>query len=239
MIIVPMAGRSSRFFDAGYKVPKYELDLNGKSVLDWVVGSFSDYFDTEHFLFIVREDFNGADFVRKCLDENHIASYEVVSLEGDTKGQAHTVYLGLEKANSPRTRDGSVLTIFNADSFLTKFTQPAAGEVNAGMLEVFEGDGEHWSFVRPGPANTVLETREKMRISNLCSDGLYFFRDVNTFLETFEEMVEQGGLERGEYYVAPMYNHLIQAGETVTYRVIEEQECIVCGTPAEYEALLD
>ena len=29
MIVIPMAGRSQRFFDAGYTAPKYMLDLHG------------------------------------------------------------------------------------------------------------------------------------------------------------------------------------------------------------------
>lgn len=239
MIIIPMVGKSSRFFNAGYKVPKYELELNGKSVLDWVIASFEKYFATEHFLFVARKDFNGAEYVRKCVESHNINSFEIITLDQDTKGQAHTVYLGLTMATHPRTADGSVLAIFNADSFLTEFTMPTASEVSAGMLEVFEGEGEHWSFVRPGEDGTVLETREKTRISNLCSDGLYFFQDVSKFMQAYEIMVQRGGLERGEYYVAPMYNYLIELGETVTYRVIEQDSCIVCGTPEEFEALLE
>ena len=44
MIIIPMAGLSSRFFSDGYKLPKYMLDLHGVPVFDHAFGSFSELY---------------------------------------------------------------------------------------------------------------------------------------------------------------------------------------------------
>lgn len=49
MIIIPMAGLSSRFFKAGYTKPKYMLDAHGISLFDHAVNSFKAYFKTETF----------------------------------------------------------------------------------------------------------------------------------------------------------------------------------------------
>ena len=65
VIVIPMLGRSSRFFNAGYSIPKYQLPLGGETVFTKVVRSFEAYFNLEHFLFLVRTDQNDFDFVSK------------------------------------------------------------------------------------------------------------------------------------------------------------------------------
>ena len=45
VIVIPMAGESRRFSEAGYISPKYELPLAGKSVFRHAVGSFEHYFE--------------------------------------------------------------------------------------------------------------------------------------------------------------------------------------------------
>ena len=63
MFILPMLGRSSRFFDAGYTVPKYKLDVSGATLFSRVLSSFLEYFESDKFTFIVRKDFNDAEWV--------------------------------------------------------------------------------------------------------------------------------------------------------------------------------
>ena len=45
MIVIPMAGLSSRFFKAGFEVPKYQLKINDSYVFDLALKSFIQYFD--------------------------------------------------------------------------------------------------------------------------------------------------------------------------------------------------
>ncbi|HEY0421149.1 MAG TPA: capsular biosynthesis protein, partial [Acetobacteraceae bacterium] len=64
MIVIPMAGLSRRFTEAGYAAPKYMLQANGRSVFAHAVGSFAAYFASQEFLFIIRDVAGTADFVR-------------------------------------------------------------------------------------------------------------------------------------------------------------------------------
>ena len=54
MIVIPMLGKSSRFTNAGYNLPKYMLPVKDKSVFCWSMSSFENYFTTEEFLFLVK-----------------------------------------------------------------------------------------------------------------------------------------------------------------------------------------
>jgi hypothetical protein len=236
MIVIPMAGRSQRFFDAGYRRPKFMLDLAGRSVFAHAVDSFREAFERERFLFILPEGAAAADFVRGQCAALGVRDYALVSLPQPTAGQAETVVLGLDGQSIPAM---TPLTIFNIDTFRPGFSFPGPPlAAMDGWLEVFRGGGDNWSYVRPapGPEPLALETAEKRPISDLCCTGLYHFARASDFRRALE--AERAAPQAAELYVAPLYNHLIGAGAQVGYREIPRDEVIFCGTPAEYEGLL-
>lgn len=237
MFVIPMVGKSSRFFKEGYDQPKYKLDINGQSVFEKSVRSFENYFDTDKFLFLVRSDFNAAEYVAESAESMGIRDFSIVIFDQETQGQADTVYQGLAKAESFFSPD-EPLYIFNIDTFRPGFKKSSKSD-NAGYLEVFKGEGTHWSFALPGENENVLKTAEKDRISDLCSNGLYFFKTRSIFNSSFEHSVRENLKEKGEFYIAPLYNHLIKNGLTVSYELIPASEIVFCGTPDEYKAILN
>lgn len=236
MFIIPMAGLSSRFFKAGYDKPKYQLDLNGESVFAWSVKSFEKYFTTDKFIFVYRDVYQTKDFLEKEVSNLGILDYELICLPEETLGQADTVYQGVRHLQSD-----DEIYIFNIDSKIVDFTKPSwVGECD-GYLEVFKGDGNHWSFALPENAESkkVIQTAEKERISDLCSDGLYYFRQKSVFEKLFLQAIELGNTAKNEYYIAPLYNDLIAQGGKVYYDLIANDKILFCGTPDEYLYLLN
>ena len=227
-----MAGRSQRFVDAGYGVPKFQLEVGGESVFAHAVGSFASYFNPLPFLFITASE-DASAYVRAECARLGVANASVVALDRITAGQAETVELGLAAA---AVGDAEPLTIFNIDTFRPGFEFPALPPLD-GWLEVFEGEGANWSYVRPAPGDEplVLETAEKRPISNLCCTGLYHFARAGDFRAALA--AERAAPQAAELYVAPLYNHLIAKGLRVGYSRIDPADVIFCGTPAEYEAL--
>ena len=232
MIVIPMVGLSSRFFKQGYSRPKYQLDLAGMSVFEHAVNSFSSYFEDERFRFLVRSDYDAEYFVACALERLGVRHAEICIFDQDTRGQAETVFLGLRDV-----ADEESLYIFNIDTFRPGFSKPDMDGDCDGYLEVFRGDGEHWSFVEPGSGQHVVRTTEKERISDLCSDGLYYFRRKADFDEAFSKALSEGDTVRDEYYIAPLYNRLIRDGKDIRYNLIDSDQVIFCGTPMEYKAL--
>ncbi len=231
MFVIPMMGRSRRFTEAGYALPKYRLPLHGRTVFFHVVKSFERYFQDDLFLFVVRRDHDVVEFLVRELKALGVKSFHIVELDGDTLGQADSVHRGLQALRSEEA-----LYVFNIDTIRPGFRKSALADGAAGYLEVFEGEGEHWSFVEPGPDRSVLRTTEKERISSLCSDGLYHFADARVFDEAFAHQQQHQLLIRGEYYIAPCYNALIARGARVAYELVGQEQIVFCGTPQEYEA---
>ena len=242
MIVLPMAGLSARFAKAGYAAPKYMLPLGGRSVFAHALASFEALFDAERFVIVCRDVAGTAEFVRAQCAALGVARLDLVVLERETAGQAETVAEGLRRAGAA---GAAPLTIFNIDTFRPGFRHPAsfdAGSVD-GYLEVFRGPGTHWSFVRPDPGDPgafrAAEVAEKIRISDLCSTGLYHFRRAGDFLSLYvpAAAADPATLQGGERYVAPLYNAAIARGMDIRYALVSREQVRFCGTPEEYEAL--
>lgn len=241
MIVIPMAGNSSRFYRAGYTRPKYELPVGDATLFAICVSSFQSSFDSEMFLFICRDGVDADLFVARECARLGIRDYQCVVLPEVTRGQAETVLLGLEMAGV--APDESLL-VFNIDTARPGYAFPAECRESDGYLEVFAGEGEHWSFVKPvsPQSRQVAETSEKKRISSLCCTGLYYFARAGDFMRICREAI--GDIDNfrrlwGELYIAPMYNSFIQSGAVVTYHEVGVDEVLFSGTPDEYAALLE
>lgn len=237
MIIIPMAGLSSRFTKAGYDKPKYMLPLLGKSVFAHSIESFQAYFSTIPFVFIARSIMNTENFIKSEVRNLGIKNTKIIILDHETRGQAETVEYGIKKAN---IKEDTPLTIFNIDTFRKHFSFPSQKWFNHsdGYLEVFNGEGANWSYVEPKQNNAepiVIRTTEKEPISNLCCDGLYHFAKTHDFFNALQQ--EKTNPSKPELYIAPLYNHLIKNNKSIHYYLINKDLITFCGIPAEYEAL--
>lgn len=236
MIVIPMAGLSSRFFKVGYELPKYMLEAHAESLFDHSVKSFQKYFDTIKFVFIVRDVYETPAFVQQRVIELGIKNYDIVVLNEETRGQAETVTLGLADYRN----SDEAITIFNIDTFRPNFVYPPLNDLGDGYLEVFRGTGDNWSFVRPinDDGTQVNLTTEKNPISDLCCTGLYHFNNIQDYFSAYDYylLLPKEKWEKGELYVAPLYNYLIENGSEIHYNLIERGDVIFCGTPSEYDS---
>lgn len=233
MILITMAGMSSRFFKAGYTEPKYKLPIFGESVFSLSVKSFEAYFRTDKFVFVIREAYDTYNFVKNSCSAMGIVDFDIITLPAETAGQAETAYLALKQYPGDFP-----VTIFNIDTFRYGYQKPSFINECDGYLEVFKGEGEHWSFIEPGEGQTVRRTTEKERISIYCSDGLYYFKSKNDFEEAYLSAKTNRETTKGEFYIAPLYNKLIRQKKDIRFYLINSDEIDFCGTPCEYEHLM-
>ena len=232
MIVIPMAGMSSRFFKAGFSQPKYMLEAHGKTLFEHSVESFKEYFVEEKFLFIVRDVFDTVDFVKKSAESLGIIDFDIIVLNQETRGQAETVSIALNQISYQ-----GPITIFNIDTFRPNFKYPDLKKLGAGYLEVFQGEGDNWSFVKPlnEKSTQVIKTTEKNPIT-----GLYHFSSVIDYLDAYNNYLEkpESEWEKAELYVAPLYNYLINKNKSIYYNLIDNNDVIFCGVPNEYTDFL-
>lgn len=234
-IVITMAGLGGRFKKAGYNVPKYMIEAHGKTLFEWSMTSLSDYQPmVEQFIFIVRKEDHSLEFIKSACKKLGIKKHHVIEIDYLTDGQATTALLGREVWN----KDNGLL-IYNIDTYVEAGNLTYKELKGSGFIPCFEGEGDHWSFVKLNESGKAVEVREKVRISNFCTLGAYYFNSCRLYETLYEEYYSTSeNLERGEKYVAPLYNYLIKQGKDVFISIVDCNVIHVLGTPEELEDFL-
>jgi NDP-sugar pyrophosphorylase family protein len=226
-IVMPMAGRGSRFAQLGITTPKPLIPVRGKPMYAWATEGLPLEQASRLIFVCLAEHLKDRALERDI--QSRYAAYNptVVSLDHVTEGQACTVLVCHELIDTDQP-----LLIFNADTYCPTTLASALanlGESADGILDVFHAEGDRWSFARLDPASRVLETAEKRRISEWATTGLYYFRRGCDFVRHTRAMIADNQRSNGEFYVAPVYNRLIAAGGSVFANKVDR--VWVLGTP--------
>jgi dTDP-glucose pyrophosphorylase len=229
-IAITMAGAGSRFTKAGYTRPKYEIAVGGRPLFDWSMMALSAFVEAGwRTSFATRKEQEAGAFLANRCAALGMTMGERVELDGMTDGQATTALYLAELA----TADEPFL-VFNIDTFVAPHAMrpdQIAAEAS-GWVPCFPGPGDGWSFARTDDTGGVVELREKQRISPHATVGLYWFRSAGLFMQAYRDYFSDGrGTEKGERYIAPMYNWLIERGDLVTIAEIAMGDVGMLGTP--------
>lgn len=223
MIVVPLAGQSKRFKELGIQKPKWSLRLGSTYVLQYALDSVLPLSGNQEtlLLIVLESDKNLLNHLLGSIGHKNLAVQEI---EEPTNGQAETVMIGLKKFGfNPEER----LVIWCGDSYIKHLDSNLTAQ-KENHLVLSELTGDHWSFAET-LGNTVIATYEKSRVGPYASVGLYYFDTIYNFLSL---TLEKTGNQK-EFYIAPLYNQLIEKNMEVTFTLIPENDFLSFGTPKE------
>lgn len=233
--VVPMAGLGKRFSDAGYSMPKFMLQSHGRTLLEWALLSLPlDHLESVVFVALEQhlESFPVLDVARKVLGASR--AIQAVGIPRVTRGQAETVLAARNLCDG-----ASPLIIYNIDTYSRSRALDALlcnRVLPDGFVTGLNLPGEHWSFARVDIRMRVSEVAEKRRISDWALTGLYGFSRASDFFRVADEAVRNDLRVSGEYFVAPLYNALIESGADI--RLCPADDFVPIGTPSEYDRFL-
>ena len=233
-IIIMMAGLGSRFQKAGYKVPKYQIEVKGKTLFEWSMISLSDYFNDPEspFIFIVRKEHNASDFINSECEKLGIENRKIVEIDELTDGQATTAMLA-----KPYWKEDDGFLVYNIDTYVEAGYLLKEKIEGDGFIPCFNAEGDHWSFVKLDEQGNATEVREKVRISDNCTIGLYYFKTAALYEKIYNEYYsDNSNVEMSEKYIAPLYNYMIKNGYKIKLDIIPYERVHVLGTPDEVKA---
>lgn len=242
IIVIPMAGNGKRFSSAGYTVPKYMIEAKRKTLFEYSLLSLP--FDlASKIVFIAlkehKEKYNLKNFIFNKINELNIqAEVITIFLDKTTRGQAETV-LKAEKHIEPE-KD---LIIYNIDTyFLSKKLRETILNKNLkkdGVLSAFylEKPDDKWSFAQIDESSKIIKTTEKIPVSNYALTGMYHFSKASDFLETAKYYINNDIRCKNEFYVAPMYNNLIQKDKKFVLDIVDT--FIPLGTPEDVKLFIN
>jgi len=232
IVAITMAGLGSRFAKAGYDRPKYEIEALGRPLFDWSMVSLEAYRQAGwSFRFAVRSGLKAPDYLTARCKVLGIQVDGIVELDGLTDGQATTALELIATAEETQP-----VAIFNIDTYVAPGAmRPPDTAACAGHVPCFPGPGNGWSFARTDADGRVVELREKERISDHATVGLYWFDSVARYRRAYEAHFRTSGEEKGERYIAPMYNQIIADGACVSISQLAFEDVGMLGTPEQLE----
>lgn len=236
-IVIPMAGRGQRFLEANYQLPKPLILINGKPMIELVVHNLMP--SREHrFIFIIRkehqEKYGFAHYLKRISPD-----CQVVTVDRVTEGAACTVLMA-----EPYINNEDELMIANCDQWIDTNIDDYLLELHkrkaAGLIMTMKASDSKWSYVKCDGNGEVTEVAEKIVVSEEATVGIYNFANGNDFVKAAKVMIERNLRVNNEFYVAPVYNILIEKkAKIVTYNIGKVMDGMYgLGTPEDLEQFL-
>lgn len=211
-IVIPMAGRGSRFAKAGYEMPKPLIDIQGHPMIEYVTRNIRP--KCEHrFIYICQEEHLEKYGLAEELNRMS-PGCKIVTIDHITEGAACTVLLAEKFINND-----DELMIANSDQYVdTDINEylAAMGEKD-GLIMTMPADDPKWSFIKYDEEGNVTMVREKEVISNEATVGIYNYRHGRDFVKYAHQMIDKDIRVNNELYVAPVYNEMIEEGFKIGY----------------------
>lgn len=227
-VLIPMAGKGSRFADAGYTFPKPLIEVHGKPMIEVVVDNLNIQ---ANYIFVVQKEHYEKYDLENVL--NNIApDCRIVQVDGITEGAACTALLAKEFIDND-----APLFFANSDQFVEWNSNEVLYAFNAdgidGGIVTFEANHPKWSYAKIGGDGFVSEVAEKKVISHDATVGFYWWKKGSDFVKYAEEMIEKDVRVNNEFYVAPVFNQAILDGKKIRAKKISGMFGI--GTPEDLE----
>lgn len=231
-IVIPMAGRGSRFADAGYELPKPLIDVNGKPMIEVVTNNIRP--KCEHrFIYICQEE-----HLKKYNLEAELnrmsPGCEIITIDHITEGAACTVLLAEKFIDND-----DEMMIANSDQYVDTDINDYVIRLkeNDGLIMTMPADHPKWSYIRFDENGYVTEVREKEVISHEATVGIYNYKHGKDFVKYAHQMIDKNIRVNNEFYVAPVYNEMIADGKKIVFHNVGEKMHGL-GTPDDLKIFL-
>ena len=236
-VVIPMSGMSRRFMDAGYTVPKYLLEIDGKTVIEHIIDLYPK--DTEFVCILNRKHHDETDVAGLLLHKLPEGS-SIRVIDPHKLGPVHSVLQALGDI------DDEEQVIVNYCDFSMKwdyddFVSHVTDTDCDGSVISYTGFHPHmlgsdnYAFCRLREGSfQIEEIREKQpftddKMSEYASTGTYYFKKGKYVKHYFQQLIDEDVNINGEYYVSLVHNLMIKDGLYNT--VYEVPNMLQWGTP--------
>lgn len=234
-IVIPMAGKGSRFSNAGYQIPKPLIEINGNSMIELVTYNITPQKEHRFIYLCLQEHLKKYNLEKKlkALEKNCI----IIAVSEVTEGPACTVLLAEEYINN-----NEELMIANSDQYIDIDINKYLQNINKkdGLIMTMYAKDSKWSFIQYNEKREVTLVKEKEVISEEATVGIYNFTRGKDYVKYSKQMIEKNKRVNGEFYVAPVYNEMIKAKKSIGFYNIgsEERGMYGLGTPEDLNKFL-
>ncbi len=229
-LVMPMAGRGSRFSILGYSEPKPLIQLDKKPFFWWATESIINSTSEEISLIyvILQEHADKYALDKKIL--NYYPSASVIKIPNVTSGALETAMIAVAEAEI-----AAPIIINDCDQFfeakkLDFFIKDLKTGILDGFLCNFHSELGCYSYAKYTADGVLEATAEKNKISKNAIAGAYGFSSPN-FLNSFYSKYKNE-CSYDELFISGVFNLMVRSGGLI--RGLDLDRHISFGTPEEY-----
>jgi dTDP-glucose pyrophosphorylase len=230
-LVMPMAGRGSRFAKQGIVEPKPLVELGGKPFFWWAVESLRRAATIDQIAFVVLEEHERDFDISRRIFEFY-PNAKVIRIPEVTAGSAETGFIGIAAIEG----DGPVAINDCDHAFLPgplDATLERLGSGTSATLMSFRSSNPGFSYAQLDEDGNVIGTVEKQVVSPFAIAGCYLFQSAELYREQYKRYLSNCAYN--ELFISGMYNELLREGKKVDLHVLEAH--FPFGTPEEYRAV--
>ena len=229
-IIIPFAGKGSRFSDRGFKTPKPLINVGDIPMLQCAIESLNISGD---FIFIAQKSFNEDNKLNELLNKI-CKDPKIIYIDYITEGCVATCLLA-KKYIDPNDE----LIITNCDQMMEwdseKFLKSIRSDNIDGGVVTYDSTSPKNSFAAVGEDGFVTKMVEKEVISNDALVGIHYWKRGGDFIDSAEKLVERNIRMKNEFYMSLTYNILIEEGrKIICHKLSETEKYHSLGNPTDY-----
>ncbi|MDR0950804.1 MAG: glycosyltransferase family 2 protein [Candidatus Ancillula sp.] len=232
-ILMPMGGLGQRFVEAGYDTPKPMIEIEGKPMFMKALESFPQNWEMQN-IFVIRQD-QDQKYNLKQQIESTLPTAQVEILDHNTGGAVETCLIAEQDID-----DDLPIIIADCDTRFKSLEYNKKVEKNQvdGLLLSFNSDDPRYSYAKLDDNGKVIETAEKVVISNHALLGGYYIKSGKLFKEIAHQFVDNPLPQNlKEYFMSHLYNILLEKGKRV--EIADADGFDIWGTPEELKAYFD
>jgi dTDP-glucose pyrophosphorylase len=230
-LVMPMAGRGSRFRQGGQQVPKPLIELDGRPLFWWAAQSVCRSASVREMVFVVLEEHVAESHIDAEI-RRHFPRATVQVLPEVTAGAAETAAVGA----AALTSKGPFAVTDCDHAFSGTSLSPIAERLSddtCGALVVFRASSPAYSYLRLNDAGQVAGTVEKHVVSPFAIAGCYLFAQPGELLDRMPRY--RTACRYGELFVSGLYDLMIADGCDVPF--VELAHHVSFGTAEELNSL--
>lgn len=238
ILIIPMAGKGSRFESAGYSTYKPFIKFNEKSMLDRVIEPFKEF--QEIFIITTKKIFDKNDFFIKKLQSN----IKFILIKAHKLGPAYSIFLAINELPKNKSIFISYCDVWWHSNQIN-FDNIALHEA-----AIFTHKGFHPHLIKDNfsafcksstnDSTKLAQIKEKGSFTNnwmneSLSIGVFFVREPEIFYDSICKFINNNKKIAGEFYPSVIFNDLINYGLNV--QLIEVDTFAHVGLPSHLKDL--
>lgn len=225
-IIIPLCGKGERFSKT-HRVPKPLIKIFEKELLFYILDNIVSAAAAQNDIYIIIN--------KNTLDVENIVLQKyphvnIINIVDETRGAAETILIGLSKIKN--LRYNNLLVVDGDNYYTTNFIKLI--DVSYNSIFYFNDNSElpQYSYIELLDNNSVVDIKEKVKISNNANTGAYYFNNLNDFINACNYVIENNIRFKNEFYVSVIIDYMLKSLEKNFKGInIKRENYISLGTP--------